>query len=661
MSHGQKTHSDYYFSVDMTEEDQTNRSWWVRFGADLSPPGDPDSNSSVRRDLEDFELLNSLRSLLGDANANWKSDKQLQACKHSANATCQHSLVGLECGEGKSMTWLVPLLARKKYNQSTGATLVICPQTILLHQHLTNAASMLSSSGIQIRGYTDGDLEEGVPEGFLQCVQEKGLVFVTLNAWSTIACRHRCLVKTWIHNRGVERVIVDEFHLLYDEFGIRAPEYLSLRYLVALKAPIHILSATLPPKLRSSAEKFLGLDGNATRIGGDSYRTPDVSVNATKITQEDIVEKVSQKVADKLREADHRAVHVVSLFASTGKEIAAVLDQRGVKCELVTSTTTNKEKARISKEWCEGVLKVLVSTTGCGLDSSACGCVIVAVGAWSIMSLVQYLGRIRKARRGRNATMDVLFVSDLGNETWERFKTDASLNAERMLNNGLIESREDYLAFCTPMAMKEWVMTTECRMAAALSRFGGSTSPCGRCDNCLKGCDFTTKSGERADEMDLVDQFKVEGRKILAALQANCLVCRDPFCDGKGVGDYSSYVKDRSKMCNKGCFHCGKTGDWDHKSGQCAARPANYIRNLRFCYCCLGPWVDTGGLGEHREGKCKLKGRLQRLYIWCYHNEKRGASGDNGEDFKAFMIEHFSNPQDWYRKLVMMCRKNGLT
>jgi superfamily II DNA helicase RecQ len=455
-------------------------------------------------------------------------------------------------------------------------------------------------------------------------------------------------------------VIVDEFHLLYDEFGIRAPEYLSLRHLVALGGPIQVLSATIPHNLRAPAEKFLGLDGSVRRIGGDSYRAPDVSINVANTTREGVVADVCENVVRRLQEDGCRAVHVISMFASTGEDIKSMLSRDGVECDLVTSGTPKKEKARISKAWCEGVLKVLVSTTGCGLDSPACGCVIAAVGAWSIMSLVQCLGRIRVAQRGRNAAMDVLFVSDLGGDTWDRFQADADLNAKRMLSNGLIESKRDYLAYCTPMAMRDWVMTKGCRMAAAVTRFGGVDTPCGRCDNCVEGCQFTSRSVKRAKEMDLVDHYKLEGRKILAALESNCLVCQNPCCDGKGIGSFASYANDKSLLCNKGCFKCGKTGDWNHKAEKCSAQPGTYNKNFQFCYCCLGPWADTGGLDAHGPGKCKLKSRLLRLYIWCYHNERKEDPDDNGEGFKEFMIEHCSNTEDWYRKIVMMCQRNGL-
>jgi superfamily II DNA helicase RecQ len=662
MSHNARTQGNHYFSKDLTEEDATNLSWWLRFGMKTQPSVDEDA--AATRELSDFELLSALRSLLNNPVASWKSTEQLEACRLSANRRSQHILIALACGAGKSMTWNVPVLAQKMFTGLVGCTIVICPQTILLHQHVAKAEDMLQNHGIRVEGYTDGDLDSGIPDELLRCVREKGLLFLTLNALSTISHRHRHLLKTWAERKEIERVIIDEFHLLYDEFSIRAKEYLQLKHLVTLQAPVLVLSATLPPKIRASAEKFLGLDGSVCRISSDSYKAPDVAIKVTNTTQDDVVEDVCAKVEAKMQEDSDRAVHVVALFKTTGEAVASLLGRRGIVCEIVTSETPKSEKARIARAWCEGDLRVLVSTTGCGLDSPSCGCVIAAVGAWSPMSLVQYLGRIREPNQGMDASMDVLFVSDLGENTWEKFREDANLSAARMLENKLIDNVDDYFDSCSPMAVKEWAEATECRMVAALSKFGGSNAKCGRCDNCLAGNLFLRKSMERTAKMNRATQFMLEGREILAALKSNCLVCGNPNCDGKGVGDFSSYVNDRSKLCNKGCFKCGKTGDWDHKSSTCSVKAVTYAKNCHHCYQCLGPWADTGGLDKHGEGRCGLKSRLLGLYIWCYRNE----CSSNGtaetdymyeEGFRKFMIGHFSNPEAWYEKLVTMCRKHG--
>jgi superfamily II DNA helicase RecQ len=660
MSHNQRTHKNHYFSKDMTVEDATYLSWWHRLGMRFEHTVDEDTGC---RDISDYELLKSLRSLLGDPLATWKSAEQLDACRLSANGRSQHAVVNTACGGGKSMVWKVAVHARRMFTRILGCTIVICPQTMLLHQHVAKAQDMLRTSGILVAGYTKGDFDDGVPDGLLRCVEEKGLVFLTLDALSAIVDRHKHLMDRWTERKEVERVIVDEFHLLYDEFGIRAYEYLQLRELVTLQAPVLVLSATLPAKLRASAEKFLCLDGSVSQIGGGAYSAPDVAISVTNTTQDAVVEDVCDKAEAKLKEDPGRAVHVIALFRSTGGTIASMLARRGIKCELVTSETAEREKARIAKAWCEGELKLLVSTTGCGLDSPSCGCVIAAVGAWSLMALVQYLGRVREANRGENASMDVLFVSDLGEELWEKFQTNADLCAARMKENNLVASKCDYLEVCTPMAMKEWVETKECRMVAALSKFGGSETKCQRCDNCLRASLFLSKSLERTVNMNRAEAFHLEARSILAALRSNCLVCRDPACDGQGIGEYTSYVQGGTKLCNKGCFRCGRAGDWNHKSSTCAAKAITYADGVHHCFLCLGPWKDTGGYKEHGKGKCKLNHRLRGLYIWCYRNEcrrKGNSMADDTEGFKKFMVRHFSDPHEWYRKLVVMCQENDL-
>ncbi|KAG9287661.1 hypothetical protein G9A89_000604 [Geosiphon pyriformis] len=71
-------------------------------------------------------LKASLKELLG-REAVYRSDHQKSMVEIAANSISRHAFVGLPCGQGKSLSWMVPTLASYLSGRHIGLRIVILP------------------------------------------------------------------------------------------------------------------------------------------------------------------------------------------------------------------------------------------------------------------------------------------------------------------------------------------------------------------------------------------------------------------------------------------------------------------------------------------------------------------------------------------------------
>jgi hypothetical protein len=67
-----------------------------------------------------------------------------------------------------------------------------------------------------------------------------------------------------------------------------------------------------------------------------------------------------------------------------------------------------------------------------------------------MLSFVQHLGRICKANQGRDALLQLLFISDLSADEKARHAEDAKITCARLKENGLVGDAKEFIANPNP-------------------------------------------------------------------------------------------------------------------------------------------------------------------------------------------------------------------
>lgn len=92
--------------------------------------------------FSDIVLKKSLKELLG-RKANYRSEDQKRMIGVAANSVVRHAFVGLPCGHGKSLSWMVPTMASYLSGRQVGLRIVILPYKFLLGHIVHHATTML--------------------------------------------------------------------------------------------------------------------------------------------------------------------------------------------------------------------------------------------------------------------------------------------------------------------------------------------------------------------------------------------------------------------------------------------------------------------------------------------------------------------------------------
>ena len=92
--------------------------------------------------FSDATLTASLKELLGKRSV-YRSKEQEQMVQIAANSVLRHSYIGLPCGQGKSLSWLVPMMASYLSGRHVGIRIVILPYKFLLGHMVHQARSMI--------------------------------------------------------------------------------------------------------------------------------------------------------------------------------------------------------------------------------------------------------------------------------------------------------------------------------------------------------------------------------------------------------------------------------------------------------------------------------------------------------------------------------------
>ena len=87
-------------------------------------------------------LKASLKELIG-RKAVYRSEDQEKMVDIASNSVVRHSYVGLPCGHGKSLSWMIPTMASYLSGRHVGLRIIILPYKFLLGHIVQQAVAML--------------------------------------------------------------------------------------------------------------------------------------------------------------------------------------------------------------------------------------------------------------------------------------------------------------------------------------------------------------------------------------------------------------------------------------------------------------------------------------------------------------------------------------
>ncbi len=102
----------------------------------------------------------------------------------AANSVATHAYVGLPCGRGKSMSWLVPILASLISGRHIGIRIVILPYKFLLGHMVEQARSFLGrlSNMLKVVFAESTTIRQDLFPTFLEDRVLPSLLFLNLDA-----------------------------------------------------------------------------------------------------------------------------------------------------------------------------------------------------------------------------------------------------------------------------------------------------------------------------------------------------------------------------------------------------------------------------------------------------------------------------------------------
>ncbi|KAJ7213111.1 ATP-dependent DNA helicase [Mycena pura] len=168
-------------------------------------------------------------------------------------------------GSGKSLTWILPLLARKE-----GMSLVVTPYTSLgLDGELSNKGDGISSLFVYSEQNSQQDFEKAATGEML-------VIYVCPEMLKSPS--FACLIHSASWRGRLSAIYIDEAHLVHQTHTWR-PSYSRIyqfRKIVGLDTPLIALSATCPELYRHSLLTFAGLRMDYTLINHGNFR-PELS------------------------------------------------------------------------------------------------------------------------------------------------------------------------------------------------------------------------------------------------------------------------------------------------------------------------------------------------------------------------------------------------
>ena len=608
--------------------------------------GSTDYLLGLEAELTERDLLSALRSLFGpraEYSSNFQRDMVLAAAKDSS----KHAHVGLACGAGKSMAWLLPLAAAAMHGKKIGSFSVVLPHNFLVcHQEHSAVALLDQRFDVSVASITTAECSQtSLPRQLQDDSNLPKLMFFGVDAFAALLKHHSAHITRWVSDKSWHRLICDEVHSFHSE--LFRSVYDDMRFATEHRVPLMTMSGAVPRSFVDPLAKYLNMaeSSECCKKDVDVICCPDLlgafpsgfDIVCKEHTRHK--ESVIQRVKEVLSAHPDFSIHVLCASKKIVDKISEKLSDEKFKVGSVHADVGSEDEKKIAANWREGKCDVLVSTT-CALvgnDSPRCRCVFVAGYLFNLMNVAQAMGRLRPKQRVRGGSIEI-FLRQRSNEDLVKFAEKKSEEGETCFNTLVAkkllrqEHHRQFQKVCTAVGLIKWCITDKgCRMVALHERFGiTGHRACGVCDRCKGTAVARTAAIAKAKSKEKKDCENIAIR-VVRKLELRCLVCGKGNCTG-----------DKPKCI--GYHACLKCGSRSHQSGECTVNFPQLVGG-RACSNCLDLHCRRG-CERHDPSECTMQRRLRRLLIAGCEKDRRGIA------FEKCCSEHLCDYNQWCRFLA---------
>jgi hypothetical protein len=577
------------------------------------------------------QLLQALRRVVGPL-AQFTCPQQEHMVWIAANSCTRHAHVGLPCGTGKSMGWTLPAVARIQAGYSFQMQVVILPYKFLMLYHLETTRSKLQSIfDIDIEGYTGQDIQvSSLPLVLQEARLLPEILFLTLEAAVNLVSHHGSKMNEWVGKGLVKRIFIDEVHTMLGE-GFREA-YATLPSLVKFEVPVMTMSGTVPGPLVPYLLRHLGMSTEEKLRDVDvvecddclGYFPPDFEFTVEQDTQ--WITKAVAAVVSILGSNPTHGVHVLTTTKKLGESFFNQMSRR-FTCRWITAETSSAEQAVVARDWSLGKFQILISTTIAlvGNENSLCHHIIMLGYMFSLMAVIQAIGRLRPVQRLQGSSFRI-FIPVLNAATLAQMDEKRILGYDALRKRKLIgdDGLDLYTRVCSMRGIYDWlVLSPGCRIKNLAARYGYHRPECRFCDVCRGNPTrlLATRAKIVVAEKNTIINSAV---RVLKQLANKCLHCMDEACGGE--------------KCMKGlcCYRCGQP----HNSRSCKDKDvASQVLYQRACFHCF----DFFGRRDYRNHECNdcpLQRRLRRI-VFAKYNPNDGS-------FSQFLNQIYADQNSFY-------------
>jgi superfamily II DNA helicase RecQ len=629
--HTEATHEGRYGSLLLGGTELNYRKFHNALGA---ADGTRISNEKIHAK----NLFQALKQIYGP-DADFTSDLQRDMVIASARKDGNHSHVGLPCGSGKSLAWLLPLVASAITSTKMGLQIVVLPYNFLV-SHLDNSAREILQDkfDVSVVSLTTSECSESsLPLVLANDDHLPNLAFFGLDAFVSLHTYHQASLFRWAKSGKIHRIFMDEIHTLFGETF--REKYDHLRQIAQYGVPIMTLSGTVPPTLVQELSRYLNMANNDNGIDADVIVSNDLlgtfppGFNISCGDFLDIEAEATRRAKDVMLCTPQSGLHLICASKRSAKlifhDLSLVVPK--YKIELATADISKEEQAEIARRWSGGEFDILVSTSSAlvGNESSRCQAVFIVGYIFNLMSVVQAMGRLRPKQRKCTGRIEI-FLNKMSQKRWARFVVHDKAVCKNLVAKGIVaNTREHLTAFKkvgTLCDIHHWATKdTGCRVVALSNRFGLlGASNCNVCDRCL-GTPVAKMAAVAKTKVNAAVTCENKALPVLKRLEIMCLVCNEEACDGE-------------KCLGKGaCFKCGGL----HFSRHCTDFDFTTVLNSRACYACLD-LHSRRDYRTHDMKECPLQKRLRRMFIEAWRNARTKKS------FVTFVTSNLCDNERFY-------------
>lgn len=597
-AHSAGTHRTSYGSTLLDGRELVYRKFHLELGGEQLQ-----SKSSSTLSLTPQELLRGLCSLVGPAAA-YKSPEQERLVAIVANSNPRHAHVGMPCGSGKSMAWLVPAVARVLAGKRRMAIFVVLPYKFLLDFHKEAAVEIIKPSklDINVEGFMGTDIgQTTLPLCLQEPVLLPDIVFLSLEALVNLLKFHIPAMKRWVSAELIGHFIIDEIHTIYGESFRNS--YETLPSLVQFEVPVMTMSGTVPKLWVPYLVRHLGMSSDDQLADVDIIEVDDCLGSFPpdfRFTAGIHTKPLEAAVADTtqiLGQSPNKGVHILVSSKRIGAALFTRLSETFV-CRLVTSDTSAYDQASIAGEWGDGGFQVLLSTTIglVGNENRNCQHILIVGFLFSLMNVIQAVGRLRQSQRVGGSSVR-LYYHILGQAQLDAFEIREHSAFESLRARKLVGENENYFVkVATISGLYDWLSHDNgCLVKNLSERYGINRVECRVCDGCRGQ---PTRRLARTARTEAVRDNVTANRAmlVLKKMMERCLHCGMGSCNGESCME-------------RRCFRCGK----GHPRGTCKeSNTASLVLKGKACYQCFDLY-QRRDYQNHDATTCPLKRRLRRM------------------------------------------------